>query len=117
MSSQQYVCFPSPRIIRFRIVEYDAETGVAIVKVESKPLDGRVPDAFLPPEGEDPETEGLLVEVIDAAGCFLNEPSPALTGRYGFAVFLDPSLTEDPYDPPRWEIFSLCCPSAVCEEV
>lgn len=108
-------CCSSPRIIRFRIISNNPVTMIATVRIESKPVDGFVPGAYLAPDPDFPDETGLLVDVRDPSRCFLNEPNDCLVGRFGFAVYLDPSLNSGyPESDPQWEVFSLCCPVPAC---
>lgn len=106
---------PKPRagrgveIVRFELVgPFDCDVCQATAEVLSRPPGvARV-------TGED--SYGQIV-VFDFAHCFLNEAIEDLTGRQGYAAYLESTNTDCAIDPQvttHWEIFSLCCNEGTC---
>ena len=110
------------RVIRFQIVSEDPTCRRGIGEILARPLDHYVPGSFLGPDPSNPSKDGTVFYVTDPTGCFLNEPNEEMTGRVGYAAYLQPVRTgslpcTDGYEDdlaPRWEIISMCCRSISC---
>lgn len=125
----------SCHVIRFWVISVDEGTRTALVSVEA--VQGGCSIADTP--GIDPVGFVAAVEVCDPSGCFFNEPSDDLEFRRGWAHYMTPVIdsvcdcdtgtgtatcdsrtgtgTERDNAPytARWEVFSLCCETPVCE--
>lgn len=84
----------STNIVRFQIASADCSAGTATVDILARPCGKTsVPDE---------DSNGQL-SVVDAIGCFLDEPDSDLVDRKGYAQRLE-SDTGD----CQWEITALC---------
>lgn len=96
-------------IIRFG---YSATNGIAsaICEIKSRIAGSATPDTIL---------DGSAVIVHDPSGCYFTGPSEDLTGRQGWAAYMDSGSTAMPdqvYAEPHWEVFAMCCDDSECYE-
>lgn len=97
-------------VMRFQITSVDPSTRTALVEILARPVGcgvSSLPDTLL---------GGTVAYVCDPLGCFFNEPSTDLTGRGGWARYMQPNTASacNPYAEPSWEVFSLCCAIPEC---
>ena len=94
-------------IIRFQLVNVDCAICIALGTVLSRPVGAT----------EVTGEAGGQVTLYDFAGCYFNAPSADLTGKQGFAAFLNGGAGDcgvEPIDTGRWEVFALCCAEESC---
>jgi len=88
-------------LVLFEIVAVDDAYGFAMCQI----LYRFCSQAVVPDE-----TDEEMIQVWDPMGCMLDEDAADLVGRKGWAAYMKPSLTVDPYGDCIWAVFSLCCP-------
>jgi hypothetical protein len=104
--------------INFEVITLDAETRTALCTIRG--VECGVDPTSLPGQDITP----LEVEICDPYGCYFNEPASTIIGRHGVAKWMLPLEATVCQPTPdysgdfacQWEVQSICCPIAFCQE-
>lgn len=102
-------------IVRFQIVSADPSARTGFGEITARPAGCGINDV--------PETSlgGTVIELCDPTGCFFAAPEEELTGRMGWAKYMQPvgEVVCQPGETnpvPQWEVFALCCAVITCSD-